>query len=196
MQINRSFSQKKTLAQHLARNAYLSIVRSAYQKMVLTELVAILYEDTRKWCRINADTHIASLRFSVKFCLVQCNSALKNHRVATCKSEMQIPSRAARKILCGKPGFPWKRGRREKYHSLRGAAAVQAFMNHTAAVLRMTQQKLLARDPSADITDRAKQCAVHHTGRCAIAHRSKTYQAQFPFNRIKTRERKEWHHTY
>lgn len=73
--------------------------------MVLTELVAILYEDTRKWCRINADTHIASLRFSVKFRLVQCNSALKNHRVATCKSEMQIPSRAARRILCGKPGF-------------------------------------------------------------------------------------------
>lgn len=99
-------SRKKTLAQYPAQNAYLSIVRSAYQKMVLTELVAILYEGTRKWCQINADTHIASLRFSVKFHLVQCNSALKNHRVATCKSKMQIPSRAAQKILCGEPGFP------------------------------------------------------------------------------------------
>lgn len=49
MQINRSC--KKILPQALAQNAYLSIVRSAYQKMVLTKLVAIFYEDTRKWCQ-------------------------------------------------------------------------------------------------------------------------------------------------
>lgn len=87
-----------------------------------------------------------------------CDSALKNHRVATCKSENADSEPSGRKkYFAASQGFR-ESGANEGSNAPCEGEAVRAFTTNNAAVLHVTQQKLLARDPSADITDRAKQC--------------------------------------
>lgn len=91
----------------------------------------------------------------------------QNHRVTMCKSKMQIfQAKQQIKYFAASQGF--------RESSANETSTVlweeQQFRHSWRTLLSCAwhHKKLPPRDPSADITDRAKQCVVHHTCRCAI----------------------------